>query len=66
VTGTEAIQGMGILVLMGVSYWYFWTAKDRLLKNACVTGRSLTYDVTHTGSMFVPSFDCYMSKGAEI
>jgi hypothetical protein len=65
-SGPDAIQGLFILVLMGISYWWFWSSKERFLKRACVIDRSFKYDVTHTGSMFVPSFDRYMSPGAEV
>jgi hypothetical protein len=65
-TGADAIQALVILTLMVVSYRWFWTSKDRFLRKACVIDRSFVYDVTHTGSMFVPSFDHFISEGAEI
>jgi len=65
-TGADAIQGLIILLLMGISYWWFWSSKERLLRNACVIDRSFKYDVTHTGSMFVPSFDRFITTGAEV
>ena len=61
-TTIEVIQFACILALLAASYWWFWTWGDREQRNALIKMESAEYPVALTGSMFVPSFDPYVTK----